>query len=412
MEDMLPYQKNYKNIDIVFFIEHKDREIQSIKLIAKKLNNEFGYKSIILSTVFHAHKLLSLKPKIIIFPYLLNQNDWPIRLAFKLYGNSVEYMTMNWEQLLFPVNQKYKKPQDNFVKNQVLHIAWDEDFKKFLTINSVKNQNIKITGNPAHEVLNLQKNNYDYWRKKFSDKYSLNINKKWIFFPMNYAWAFSSDIIIEGKIKRGYPQKEAWIYREYCRNSLNKFSNLLNQLSQIDNIEVILRPHPSIIEDDYINFFTNIGFNNLSKEIHIIKDFTIHEWIIASDIIGSSLSSSVWDAHLIGKKAFLFDPIEKPDFLKIPWNDKVDKCNSVNDIICYLDSQTEYKANFNVINSVNNIANFIDININQKSYSEKNYYNINLKDWTILFKRIFLKFLLRTNKAKSYKDDFFTPHYY
>lgn len=39
---------------------------------------------------------------------------------------------MNWEQLISKVNEEYKKPQDDFVKQKVKHIAWNEHFKEYL----------------------------------------------------------------------------------------------------------------------------------------------------------------------------------------------------------------------------------------------------------------------------------------
>ena len=311
----------FKEVDVIFFVEHKDRELESVKLIAEKLKEQ-GKSSLILSVYFHVHYLYLYRAKTFVFPYLINQNDWPVSLVSKMYGDSVEYLNMNWEQLLFPVNIEYKKPQDNFVKQKVKHISWDENFKKYLIKNNVIESNIKVTGNPANEVLYNLLDKQDEWRVRLSNEFTLDTSKKWLFMPMNYAWAFSSDSLINAKIKKGYPEDKAWMHREYSQKCLKKFICFIEKLSKEYDYEIIIRPHPSITEDDYKKVFDEtIGY--IPKNVYLNKVHSIREWIVASDIVGSSWSTSVWDAYNVGKQVFLFTPFRRPEWLDVWWNDEV-----------------------------------------------------------------------------------------
>jgi len=310
-----------KEVDIIFFIEHKDRELESIKLIAKELE-EKGKKVLILSVYFHVYYLYLYKAKVFVFPYLINKNDWPVSIVYKMYGDNIKYINMNWEQLLFPINIEYKKPQDSFVKSIVSHISWSEDFKQYLINYGVEKNHISVTGNPANEVLYKLLNNQKTLRKTLSTKFNLDENKKWLFLPMNYAWAFSSDDLIKAKIKNGYPTDKAWKHREYARKCLEKFIYFVDDISKKYNYEIIIRPHPSITEDDYKKVFNQyLGY--VPKNIILNKSYSIREWIISSDIIGSSWSTSVWDAYNIGKSVFLFTPYKRPEWLEVWWNSEV-----------------------------------------------------------------------------------------
>jgi surface carbohydrate biosynthesis protein len=319
----------FKEVDIIFFVEHKDREFESVKLIAEKLKGK-GKSSLILSVYFHVHYLNLYKAKTFVFPYLINQNDWPVSFVYRMYGDSAEYINMNWEQLLFPVNIEYKKPQDNFVKQKVKHIAWNNNFKDYLIKNGVSDENIKVTGNPANEVLYNLLDKKDEWRLKLVNEFSLDINKKWLFMPMNYAWAFSSDRLIQSKINKGYPEDKAWKHKKYSHKCLKKFIYFIEKLSKEYDYEIIIRPHPSITENDYKKVFDEtIGY--IPKNIYLNKAHSIREWIVSSDIVGSSWSTSVWDAYNVGKSVFLFTPYKRPEWLDVWWNNEVVNLNDYNE---------------------------------------------------------------------------------
>lgn len=331
-----------KNVDVIIFVEHKDRELESIEKLSETLK-ESGLKILVLSIHFHLHYLMFYKAKVYVFPYLINRHDWPCSLVYKMYGNSVRYLNLNWEQLLSKANIAYKKPQDEFVKNEVSHIAWNQNFKDYLILNGVRDGNVHITGNPANEILFEMTGEYDKWRQKLSMELGLNIQKKWIFFPMNYAWAFATDSKIKSKIAKGFPADVAWDYRAYSKKCLLEFIPFVNELSKNKHTEIIIRPHPTITESDYEAVFnTEIGF--VPDNVLINKSYSIREWIVASDLIGSSWSTSVWDAYNIGKPAFLFNPYERPDWLHVWWNDTVCNISKVED----LDSIKKVDGSFSV----------------------------------------------------------------
>jgi len=310
-----------KLVDVIFWVEHQDRELESIKRIAASLERK-GKSSLILSVHFHIHYLYHYQAKVFVFPYLINKNDWPVKLIYEMFGESVAYVNMNWEQLISKVNQEYKKPQDDFVKQQVRHIAWNDYFKQYLMAYGVREEQIVITGNPANEILYELLDKRQEWRTSLSKECGLNISKQWLFLPMNYGWAFSSDALIQAKIHKGYPEQMAWAHREYAQKCLKAFLHFIDKVASTYDCEIILRPHPSITEEHYrAAFKEEIGY--IPQNILLNRTHSIREWIVASDMVGSSWSTSVWDAYIVGKSVFLFTPYPRPKWLDVWWNAKV-----------------------------------------------------------------------------------------
>ena len=312
--------------DVVFLVEHKDRELESVEAIASELKKR-GVSSIVVSIHFHMHYLLFCRPKAVVFPYLLRRDDWPTVLAYQLYGDRAGYVNMNWEQLISKLNEAYKSPRDNFVKRKVKHLAWSEHFKSYLVSYGVKEENVCITGNPATTILRRLLPSQEKWRRTLAEMFSLDMRKPWFFFPMNYGWAFLSDAQIKAKIANGYPSDLAWEHRAYAQRSLQAFIPFVKEIYAKGEYEVIVRPHPSIPESAYRELLKGDG-----DGIVVSKAFSIREWIVASDMVGSSWSTAVWDAYQAGKRVFLFTPYERPEWLNVWWNDLVPNIRKTDEI--------------------------------------------------------------------------------
>lgn len=389
------------SVDVIFFVEHKDRELESISAIANLLKDK-GISSLILSTYFHTHYALVYSAKMYIFPYMLNRSDWPVCLIADMYEDTVLYMNMNWEQLLSSVNLSYKKPQDGFVKKQVKHLVWNDPFKDYLEKSGVDRKNIAVLGNPANDILYGLLDRYHEWRDLLSKEFSIDQSKKWLFLPMNYAWAFSSNKMIEGKIQKGYPADTAWEHREYAYKCLVEFIYFVDALSEMKEYEIIIRPHPSISEKDYMNvFMRELGY--LPEGVLLNKAHSIREWIIASDIIGSSWSTSVWDAYNIGKEVFLFTPYERPQWLDVWWNSQIANIQNIDN----WKTSKKYIADPQRNNSIENVTSYIVSCIEHRGRQERKSYRPLVGHWKQILKTLLLHYGIV--KRDAYEYDRFDP---
>lgn len=307
------------NIDFLFLIEHEDREMAVAQRLKVHLTAQ-GLTVSILSIEFHSHLFYKITPKNIVFPYAISQNTWPIRYFLDKKYVTSNFISLNWEQLLSSANQEFKKPKGNLLKKYFFHLAWNKNFVSFLTDAGVETENIKVIGNPLHELLHedIQKKTENLLKLK--EEFGTILDNEVIFFPMNYGWAFFDDEKIVAKINQGYDEKIAYEYRYYSKQCLEKYIDFIVQVAATNpNKTFVIRPHPSISERQYRERFERRGLQ-VPSNILVTKMFTIKEWISISSIIGSSWSTSVWDAIQVGKSGFLFTPFPRPKWLETFWN--------------------------------------------------------------------------------------------
>jgi len=384
-------------IDVLFLKEHDDREDQALEELCKLLSTKYQMSCVIISITFHAYLFDLYKPKLVVLPYLINKNDWPIAYFIKKFGTDIQYLSLNWEQLLSKSNMIYKTPKDSFVKKQAYHVAWSENFKQFLVDAGTLEENITVTGNIGVTLLQNYCNTYiGTIKKTLSKQYGLDEEKEWIFLPMNYGWAFSSDNIIQAKIKKGYPEKIAWEYKKYSYDCLNEFISFVLELNKDNSVEIIIRPHPSISIENYTRLL-----KKSRKGILVTKDYTIREWIAASNVVGSSWSTSVWDAYNIGKKCFLFTPIPRPEWLDVWWNNEINNLSSASELSYSINKHAEKTSN-----NFENVAKVILKLLSSNNLSAKKKIKVRTSQLKIYLYKI--RSYLRSISAK-YLNGFLVP---
>jgi len=397
-----------KEIDFLFIVEHKDRELDSIKIISSILKNKYKKKVVIISLYYHLFLIYKYCPKVIVMPAILGCDVWVMKDIYNVYGNSVVYVNLNWEQLLAPINFIAKQPKDDFAKKMVIHFVWNDVFRKFLIEKGVNENNIRVTDNLTRELLIKYANqNSKEIRCRLAKKFLLDVSKKWIFFPLNYGWAFQTKEMIDGRIASGHDQILAWEYHYYSKLCLEKFINFIGKISSKTDFEIIIRPHPSISPIQYQEVFQKILLG-VPSSVKILKDYTIKEWISASDFIASSWSTSVYESFLIGKPSFFYTPIPRPKWLNTNWMDEVQNIANYEQFNFFIE---------NIIPSVNlksdlNAHNQTALYLNELSIKKNSCGQIkpNLARSQYLYD-YYLKtrYFIRDRKQSGFEFDYFAP---
>lgn len=401
----------FKNIDVIFFIEHKDRELASIQLVTKKLNKK-GITTLILPVHFGTFYLFVYKPKIIVNYGIFFDSQLPLNISRNLFDN-VLYVSMNWEQLLSPINLEFKKPRGEYTLNQVFHIAWDEVFKNYLISSGVNSNNISVTGNILHEVLftQIQQKNVD-----IVNEYNINQYEKVIFSPMNLAWAFLREGQLEYRLNLGYDKQTLYEHHDLAKRYLEILSSWITDAAKnLPNYLFILRPHPNVCIEDYYSFYNNKKLV-IPNNLKISKQHTISEWLSVADVVCSNWSTVVYDANRIGINAALLSPIKRPPWLNVPWNDNVTNIKSYEEFLTFLsDTSNEKKSTSSLIRNSEseNVASYIEKllegQIKRPTVALKG--DANFKDFKNILKQLLrfisCKFLHCKFVGKGLKYDFF-----
>lgn len=202
---------------------------------------------------------------------------------------------------------------DNYIKrryaNETLNLT-DKVFTwgKFDYLNLVKNfKNHKkkffLSGNPR----------LDLWKKKFNffyDKKNLKY-ENYIFFSLNFSFLFSKSkfnkflkfLKKSNYVKRGFSIEHAIKLREDSFRMYKKFLKLIIALSSQTKKIIIVRPHPADPLENY-------DVLKKYKNVKIINEGNISEWIYHSEIVVHSGCTGGLEASIRGKPTISYLPFE------------------------------------------------------------------------------------------------------
>lgn len=328
-----------KRIDIVWFIEHISRELDVAASVSILLNKKYK-KTIKVAPLNSLDIFKNYNPSIVLLPYCYSIKDAILRNCFKYWPEAV-FVNLSWEQIFYQANLEYKAPRDIFAKKFVIHHAWSSKRKNFLMERGVAQKNIFVNGHPAYRLYKKPYRNIFAAKKELAKRFKLNWQKKWLFFPENYSWFFYSDHNIKEIIRQGQSEKVVLTMKRYCGEALSQVFHWLNDAVQKygREFEFILRPRPAF-SLDYFKKKVQFLFPRLSEKIRVIKDYSVREWILSSDIVISSFSTSLIEAAVAGKSVYMLDPIPFPQELKASWYELVLKIKSKKSFFDILEKST------------------------------------------------------------------------
>lgn len=313
-----------KSIDFIFLIEHPKRELPFLKYLANVLRGE-GYSVKFISIYFHLFEIYKYKNSVIILPYCLSESNFPFSIIPKNRGFT--FINMNWEQILSPISKTSKVILNE--ARYVYQLYWNLDFKDFLIKRCLIKKNYLIKSvNPTSFMMQFPSNE-EFIRYLKSKGLS-----SFIFVPVNYNWAMMSESRINSRLSLGYSKEDADVYINFSKQHQFKMFNFLQDLV-LSGYSVVLRPHPSITVESYIeriNSFKVFSALINNEQFFIDDSFSAIDWAKEADLILSNWSTVVYDAYLSGKKAAYYWPEKIPALINAYHTEEPYKISSVSDI--------------------------------------------------------------------------------
>jgi len=320
------------NVDVLLFWEHRDREIEVIVEIAKRLKHDHGLAVAIASTVYDRFfSLFLVRPKVVVF----HSNKSLPPLFHALYREKITYVCLNWEQMLSTFNKTAaKKPDDFLNKHLMKNFVWGKDFYNFLKEIGVPSKNVFITGRPSLSLLQKKALQKAEIKSKLADQYRLDKNIRWLFFPLTCLHAFFDDKLVRHFVRNTLISNQvdidlAFARRDYVRSTIKTIFAWIDSLcsAESNNFQIILRPHPLISVEQHSELFKKIS-GKIPSQVILTKELTAQEWLIASDACYTNYSSLALDTYFLKKPAFLMEPEPYPDFLSYEWFNAFKKLES------------------------------------------------------------------------------------
>ena len=316
-----------QKVDVVYFIEHAARELD-VACVVKSLLARQGIQMEICSIVSGLDVSLSnWRPKVVAIPYGTSVKDWNLEQIVSEWGDAY-YINLSFEQVLGKTQKSFKAPRDQFARQHLLYTAWGDFFVDYLREHAVPAGNIVVVGNPALALYTLPyRNYYAQARAELAQFFGLSPERRWVFVPENYGWAFFKDNNVRDRIRRGFPANDAFRYRDFALASLKEAAIWWREAAKLDGIELIVRPRPAIPTGNFRTAMLEFA-KDIPEHLHIIKHGTVREWTLASDLVFSSYSTTLLDAALADKPVYMLTPYPIPDFLYADWYDLTAKVSS------------------------------------------------------------------------------------
>jgi surface carbohydrate biosynthesis protein len=327
-----------KPIDILYFIEHAARELDTACAVKYLAQSQYNISIEIRSIVLGVDETLAqFSPKVVVLPYCVSVKGMNLEKIVSRWPNA-KYLNLSYEQLLGKAQKKFKAPKDDFSRNYVIHHAWGEFFSDFLKESGIPESNIVINGNPSFVLYrNPYKQFYGNSRLDLANKFNLDPEKRWVFIPENYGWAFFKNNMIRDRIRRGFDAEQAYLYRDFSVDSLHEAAIWWCEGARMDEVELIVRPRPAVPQTTFIETLEGM-VGELPEQLHIIKYGSVREWILASDIVISSYSTTLLEAATARKSLYMLVPFPFPEFIHVDWNDHADKLKTKD---AFLDAITQ-----------------------------------------------------------------------
>ncbi len=330
-----------RDIDVLWLVEHTAREMD-VACVTSVLGRTRYNLTIEIRNIYQhiGDYLRAYRPRVVVHPFVyvvkgaLATEDiyarWPGAIHFNLA----------WEQIHYRAHLRIKAPADEGARLGTIHHGWGEFYRAYLRQHGVPDEHIFINGHPSYRLY------ADPYRRFFADRgalaktFGLDPAKRWVFVPDNYRWAFA-----QRKLKfflaQGGDAREMQSLIDFSVPSLEHLLRACRAAATDDGLEIILRPRPSVSTGEFLEFFQQRVGGDTGR-IRLLKEGSVREWIMASDVVISSYSTSLIEAAVAGKPAWMFEPIPIPAGLYCEWYDHVGRIRDTEELlsVCRRPAQT------------------------------------------------------------------------
>lgn len=312
-----------KKIDVLWLVEHIAREMDVACVVKALAKERYGINIAVRHIYLHARSAMRwLLPRVVVHPFFYFTDGALATEDYVQIWPQATHFNLAWEEIHYKAHLATKAPADDFAKQRVIHHAWGDFYKDYLVKHGVPQSNIHVNGNPAYQLYLSPYNNYYNDRSWLAAKYQLDESARWIFIPENYRWAFISEEKADSLIKWGGDREEISALREFSKTSLNQLLKWCSEMGKYSQLEIIFRPRPATNSLLMMKIFAD-SFGVAPSNLHFIKGESVREWILASDVVISSYSTSLIEAAVAGKPIYMAEPIAIPDSLYCKWYEHV-----------------------------------------------------------------------------------------
>ncbi len=310
-----------KSSDILYCIEHEARELDIACAVRAILRREFGIRS---DLHFLTNQLDSTVGKgeygLVVVPSCTTR-EFAHKSVFQRFPR-LPVLNLACEQLFSPANRHYRLPRDAFARKHVLHVAAGDFFREWLLQAGVPSKHIALAGSMTFQLYRPPyRQFFESRREALAAAHGLDNDLPWVFLPENFGAAFFKPSHMRKRIRGGYDRAQLAAYVDYTRRSLGQIARWCRVASAAGRIELIVRPRPAVSQAVFMDAFVEASGGRPPRHLHFIKDGNVREWIFASQLVVSSYSTTLLEAAVADKPAYLLAPIAAPESAGSEWHE-------------------------------------------------------------------------------------------
>lgn len=317
-----------EDIDVIYLYEHVARELDVASAVKCIAEQHFGIRIELAHFPSGLYRAFSqFRPRIVVLSHCYSAKNFS--KIFLEWRKSL-FFNLSWEQLLSEATRKEKAPDDEFARNHVINHAWSNSFANFLQDHGVAKNNIFINGQPAYMLYKEPYRRYFKQRLTLANNHNLNMNRRWIFFPENFWRAFHTDKIFDMLESQWFDRERAYTMKRFARQTMEATMKWCATIANHSDIELIIRPRPATPLNEFKGAVQQI-IGATPNRMHFIKEDSVREWIMASDIVISSYSTSLIEAAIAGRSAHMLEPYPIPEFLQVDWHNYITRIKTLDE---------------------------------------------------------------------------------
>ena len=309
-----------RRVDIALLFEKAAREIDVACALKYILASRHGLTTEIIQQNYPDPRLFhDVSPKVVVLPFCYQERS---NNLFFLRWRNATYFNLTWEQLFYPGNAVAKTPRGEFAVRHVIHNAWSDAYASLLRSQGVPESHILVSGNPAYALYDEPYRRYFKSRGELASASGLDATRRWVFFPENYNWAFYEQQMLDQMVRDGQQAEQVNAMRDLVTRSFEVAMRWCAALARRGDVEIIIRPRPATPLDVFRRRVEEVVID-IPPGMSIVQRDTVRDWVVASDAVVSSYSTTLIEASIAGKPAFMVEPIAWPEALRQEWHSLV-----------------------------------------------------------------------------------------
>lgn len=308
-------------VDILLFVEHVARELDIACAVKHLVQRRHGLRIEVASLAWRLEDTFGrYQPAVVVMPYCYSQVDFATHQILPVWPDA-SYVSLSYEQVFQQIQKGHKAPRDRFSRAHVLHHAWGDFYAGFLKESGVPPENIVVNGNPTYQLYLPPYRDYFISRAELAGRYHLDPARRWLLVPENYGVGFLNDRQLASRYGQ-FRGTAAEGFRDFAADSFRAAAKWWRKAGDLPGVEMILRPRPATPREKIMQALTEDGAT-IPPHMHVIKQETAREWILAADVVASSYSTTLIESAVAEKPILMLEPIPFPEYMHAEWYDLV-----------------------------------------------------------------------------------------